>query len=94
MTDQMAPIHLERLIEICCSPAVESCPHVMRATGTCTPLAELESWGLIERDSDPKDYETHGWIATDKGKFHLDTLLDIALPTQKWVAVHRPRRKK
>ena len=84
----MAPIHLERLIEICCSTAIESCPHVMRETGTCKPLDELEAWGLIE--SDPrvslKDYENHGWVATDKGKFHLDTLLGISFPTQKWVA--------
>lgn len=87
----MAPIHLERLIEICCSTAAESCPHVMRPTGTCTPLEDLERWGLIERDprNAPKDYETHGWVATDRGKFHLDTLLSIEFPTQQWVAANR-----
>ena len=82
----MNPIHLERLIEICCSPAVESCPHVMRPTGTCKPLEELEAMGLIERDprSPPEGYEAHGWIATDKGRLHVDTLCSIELPTQEW----------
>ena len=35
------------------------------------------------------DYEPHGWIPTDKGKFHLDTLLGISFPTQEWVAANR-----
>ena len=85
----MAPIHLERLIEICCSPAAESCPHVMRATGTCTPLEDLEEWGLIMRRINPADFETTGWVPTDKGKFHLDTLLGISFPTQGWVRANR-----
>ncbi len=84
----MAPIHLQRLIEICCSPAAESCPHVMQSTGTCTPLEELETWGLIERDNrvTPPDFETTGWVPTDKGKVHLDALLGISFPAKQWVS--------
>ena len=62
----LAPIHLERLLEICCSPAIESCPHVMQPTGTCKPLEELELWGLIQRDNKvpSKDFKAHGWKGT------------------------------
>lgn len=86
----MAPIHLERLIEICCSLAVESCPHVMKATGTCTPLQDLQAWGLIERDPAfrPVDetYKRHGWLPTDKGKVHVDAVCSLDFPTQQWVS--------
>lgn len=87
----MAPIHLERLIEICCSTDVRSCPHVMKSTGTCTPLKELEEWGLIKRDTStmPKDYEATGWVVTDRGKVHLDNLCSITFPSRQWVAANR-----
>ena len=82
----VAPIHLGRLIEICCSLAAESCPQVMRPTGSCTPLEDLLEWGLIERNPEqPKDYQAHGWRPTEKGRVHVNTLCSVALPTEQWV---------
>ncbi len=83
----MTPMHLTRLLEICCSSAQESCPHVMKKTGTMTPLLDLETWGLIERDPSepPDDFEPTGWVATEKGRAHVDTLGRVPMPTLQWV---------
>ncbi len=83
----MTPMHLERLLEIFCSPAIVSCPHVVQPTGTCTPLEDLERSGLIERDPrcPPPDHpEGHGWIVTEKGTAYVEAVLMVELPVRKW----------
>lgn len=85
----MAPINLFPLLEIYCSPAKESCPHLMRATGSCRPIQELQEWELIQRDPNPTppkglDYEPHGWIVTEKGRVMVKALTELPMPINQW----------
>lgn len=80
----LAPMHLERLLEIWCSRAPVSCPHLMRSTGNCTPLSDMKMWGLIEQENVATDGD-HGWRVTDKGAAYVEAMLSLPEPVQKWV---------
>lgn len=89
----MAPIYLFPLIEIYCSPAVESCPHFARildnngVSGMIKVLQVLRNDELIERDprEPPEDgVERHGWVVTEKGKVYVNALQEVPLPVKEW----------
>lgn len=80
----MAPIHLERLLEIYCSHAKESCPHVVEQTGTCMPLKELLDWEFIAEDPIAAE-DDHGYQITQKGKVYVEAVLNTPFP--EWAVI-------
>lgn len=80
----LAPIHLFPLLEIYCSPATVSCPHLSRPTGSRKPLEDLQEWGLVERVPHEVEKWCHGWRITARGTAYVDALLRTPLPTQVW----------
>ena len=80
----MAPIHLFPLFEIYTSPAIQSCPHLSRPTGSCRPLEELQDWGLIEPEPFEVEKHCHGLKVTAKGMALIEAILDMPMPVQVW----------
>lgn len=79
----LAPVHLFPLLEIYCSPARESCPHLTRGSGNVPALLELHKLGLVEELRQAPG-EDHGWRITEKGQAYVGALLRVPLPVQIW----------
>lgn len=85
-TERMAPIHLLPLIEIYCSPAQVSCPHVKSHVGELRPIDDLIAMGLIEvGDDDSQD--SHGYVVTEKGSVYVEAVLATPMPVKTWTVV-------
>lgn len=82
----MAPIHVIRLFEIYCYPTKQSCPHVMRHEGVCTPMKDLQDLGMIDIDSETRlGAGYHGWKITEKGVAYVQAMMRVPLPEMVWV---------
>lgn len=86
MKTGLAPIYIQPLIELHCSPAKENHHYFERKRGL-NVKSDLVEWGLIELKNAmeaSQDYIPSEYQLTERGTFYVLALTNLPLPQTKW----------